>query len=499
MIETKSQTRKAISEIKTKKNSYWMKERERVSLDLFHRAANNIYAYKDFLKKNNIKPNSIQTWKDFQTVPVISKKNYLNYYPLDRLCWDNTLHKPLVYTSTSGSTGTPFYFVRDKILDWRCSVFMNLFLENSLEKNKSTLVIVCFGMGIWIGGLITYKAFEIIAQENGYPISIITPGISKREIYSALKNLAPLYDQVVLAGYPPFIKDIVDEAPQQNLDLKKLNLKIKFAAESIPERVREYIAKKAGMENFYLDTMSIYGSADMGAMAMEGPLSILIKRLSMKKKKIFNDIFSGIDKTPTLAQFDPHFVNFESINGELLITSDNVLPLIRYSIGDNGGVLSFDEITHKLTNHGVDLIKEAGIRGVDKHMYELPFVYIYERMDLSASFYGLWIYPEWFRGALVTPRLSKYLTGKFTLITKFDEHQNQYLEINLEKKKDQEITPEIESSILRHIMKSLRYHSSEFREIHNSLKDQALPKLQFWNAEDPLHFQPGIKQKWVKN
>ena len=32
---------------------------------------------------------------------------------------------------------------------------------------KPILIIDGFGMGVWIGGLITYKAFEIIGQRTG--------------------------------------------------------------------------------------------------------------------------------------------------------------------------------------------------------------------------------------------------------------------------------------------------------------------------------------------
>jgi hypothetical protein len=52
--------------------------------------------------------------------------------------------------------------------------------------------------------------------------------------------------------------------------------------------------------------------------------------------------------------------------------------------------------------------------------------------------------------------------------------------------------------ILNRIITNLRLKNSEFRELSNYLKKRAAPALIFWPAEDPTHFKPGVKQKWVK-
>src|SRR5690606_19901392 len=140
-------------------------------------------------------------------------KNYIRNYPLKDLCWDGNINKPLVLTATSGSTGEPSYFVRGEDLDSQYSIFIQNYLQNaSLKSESPILVIICFGMGIWIGGVITYKAYEIAAIRENMPISIITPGINKKEIFSALKKLSPQYNQTILVGYAPFLKDIVDQS-----------------------------------------------------------------------------------------------------------------------------------------------------------------------------------------------------------------------------------------------------------------------------------------------
>lgn len=484
--------------IQNKKSDFWVKEGQKRSLALFKEVAKRVPAYKDFLRKNNINPAKIKTWEDFQTVPSVDKKNYLKQYPLKDLCWDGTLAKPLVFTSTSGSTGEPFYFPRGEQLDWQSSVVHELFLNQGETKdNEPTLVLVCFGMGVWIGGILTYQAFEMASRRNGHPVSILTPGINKEEIFKALKKLGKSYKKVIMIGYPPFMKDIIDEAPGQGIDLTSLNVRMIFAAEVFTESFRDYISQKLKMKNPYLDIMHIYGSADIGSMAWETTAGTLIKRLALKDKKVFDDIFSSSNKVPTLAQFNPLFVNFEEQNGEILLTGDNAVPLIRYAIGDRGGVLSFNEMVSKLENFGYDFKKEAKKVGIDNFVNELPFVYVCERIDFSTTIYGLQIFPEMIRDVFFDSIAQDYLTGKFALVTKFDENQDQYLEINLELKRDKMVNDKFKKMLTDKIVSTLCIKSSEFNELHGHLENRSLPRLVFWPTEHQTYFKSGIKQKWV--
>ena len=457
-------------------------------------------AYKDFLKKHKISSNKIKTYSDFKKLPVIDKKNYLRVYSLDKLIWGGNLRKNMVFTSTSGSTGAPVYFPRQEKLDWQCSVFTEKFLNaSSYGSREPTLVIVGFSMGVWIGGLITYKAFEIAGINGKYPLSIITPGINKNEIFNALKNLSPHYSQTILVGYPPFIKDIIDEAEAHKINLKKLNIRILTAAESYSEKFREYISEKAGVKNFLLDTANIYGSADLGSMAWETPISILIRRLAISNNNLFKSIFGNINKIPTLVQYNPIFTDFEEKDGEILLTGDSVIPLVHYAVGDHGGVYSFSEIENKFKKVGIDIFQQIKKNNLQKHFNQMPFVYVYERKDFSTTIYGLQIYPETIKETLLKKPISNYLTGKFTLETKFDKKHNQYLVVHIEMKKGtMKLPPAAKEIILKMIVNDLQTKNSEFRELHKFLGKRAVPKLLFWSAEDPEHFKPGIKQKWVK-
>ena len=248
------------------------------TLKLFQAAASEVPAYQEFIKNSDIDASDILNVSDLTRVPVTSKENYLKQFAYDDLFWKGSINKPLLLCATSGSTGEPFYFARNDKLSLQYSYIIEDFLRvRDAPDRNPTLVIDAFGMGVWIGGVITMRAFEIASRRMNYPLSILPVGYNKVEVIKALRLLAPKYKQVILIGYPPFVKEIVDECGDEKIDLKKLNVRLFFAAESFTESFRDYLCKQTNADPI-LDTMNIYGTADIGAMAYETPMSIFIRR-----------------------------------------------------------------------------------------------------------------------------------------------------------------------------------------------------------------------------
>ncbi len=490
---------KAVQMVRTISSKECMRLREKNTLSIFKRAAAHIPAYAHFLNRHGIDPANIKSLRDFQKVPPTSKADYLREYPLVELCWNGTLARPGVFSATSGSTGKPFYFQRSQNLEEEYSVLVELFLSQGTRVPSPecpTLVIIGFGMGVWIGGMLTYRAYEI-ASQRGYPVSILPAGVNKGEILNALRELAPQFKQTVLIGYPPFIKLILDEAELEGIDLHALNLRLQFAAESFTEQFRDYLGEKAGIQNVMLDTLNVYGTADIGAMAFETPIAILVRRLAMQNEELFTSLFGDTKKTPTLTQYNPAFMSFETNeNEEILLTGNSAIPLIRYAVGDHGGVHSFDDVEQIFAKEGIDLRAEARKHNIP--VYQLPFVYVYARVDLSKKLYGAIMYPEHVREALEDPTLLKSISGKFTMQTLTDEEHNQFLEINIELRPDAAPTEELKEIIAMKVVENLLHKSSEYENNHKSLGNKVIPHVVLWPYGDPTYFKPGIKQQWVK-
>lgn len=498
MLASKRNSAKILQYIESKDSNFWDIIQVRESLRLFHRVASSVPAYKDFLKNHGIRNHEkVKTWNDFINIPIINKKNYLNRYNIQDLTWEANLKKPLVFTATSGSTGHPTYFYRSNQLDWQYSLILDNFIKIRLNNKGPILVIVCFGMGLWIAGIITYKAFELASNRNGYPISIITPGMNKKDIIHALKKLSPNYEYTILAGYPPFIKDVLEEANNSISNFSSFKLRMLFAAESISEDFRSYLYNNFNIDNKYLDIMNIYGSADIGAMAYEGPASIFLKEYSLHNKLLFEKFFNQSTEFFTLAQFNPLFINFESVDNNIVLTGDSEIPLVRYAIGDRGGVFNFNKVDVIFRDNNLSFIHQATIRNIQKYISRLPFVYIYERANLTITFYGLLIYPEWFKDIFLQEHLNVYFTGRFVLHTKYNDKQNQCIEVNVELKKNRQINSKINKILQESIVSNLCDKSSEYSEIYKQLGSKAIPNIVYHEYNSEEFFSYTNKQKWI--
>ena len=171
---------------------------------------------------------------------------------------------------------------------------------------------------------------------------------------------------------------------------------------------------------------------------------------------------------------------------------------MRYEIGDNGGTHDYADIERIFKEEGLDLRALAKEAGIADTLQELPFVYVYERTDLSTKLYGAIIYPEYIKAGLFHNHLVKHVTGKFTLFTRHDELQNEYLEVNVELKKGITATPKLKKTVIKHVTDALLKLSEEYRNNASMMPEKVVPKVVFWPHEHPTHFQVGTKQKWVK-
>jgi phenylacetate-CoA ligase len=488
-----------IAELRTNDSADWSRANAAAIYKRFKEAVKAVPAYRKFLEKGKLDPALVRSSKDLQLIPPISKANYLRVHPWEKLCAEEALaDQSLVLTATSGSTGQPFYIPRTDEVHDASTVYHRLFLERSgLNPHKPTLVVVCFGMGVWIGGLLTYEAFRRVS-ERGRPLTIITPGVNKKEIFEALLRVGPHYEQVVLCGYPPFVKDLIDDGPSHGVEWKRWDMRVVCAAEAFSEHFRQYLMEKTGMKDSYRSVMNIYGSAELGTMATETPLSILLRQLAIKHEALYRKLFSEAHRLPTLAQFIPQFTAFDAGEvGQIYATGGATLPFVRYDIGDNGGVFSYADAVRKCTEVGIDLRAEAKRARIDDTVLELPFVYLYERADLSTKLYGAIIFPEHVKGGLLKPDFEKHITSRFTMTTEHDATHNEYLEINIELQRGVRDGEAIRGALTQSIMASLIAASGEYENNHRNMGDRVIPRLVFWPHEDPKYFRPGIKQKWV--
>jgi len=494
-----SNVSKLQKQLKSKGETYWVKRGEDMALKLFHDMADHVPAYKDFLEKNEFDPHRVRSIQDFKNVPLINKDNYLRKYPREALCWNGKFaDQRWVISTTSGSTGEPFYFPRTDLQDEYYAITAELYLrENFQIQNRKTLYIDAFAMGAWIGGVFTYEAVKRVAAK-GYNLSIITPGINKAEVISSVRKLGPDFDQVIIGCYPPIMKDIIDLGVTEGLDWKQYNLGIVFSAEGFSEEFRDYIVKYAKLPNVYTSSLNHYGTVDLGTMSHETPMSILVRRQALEDRQLFDGIFGKVTKQPTFTQFLPEMFYFEQVESGVVCSNYAGIPLVRYDLKDHGGVVTLEHVKQAYNARGRDLYKELQSHGIAHSVWNLPFAFVYERSDFSVTFSGAQIYPEEIRRALLIHNLEQKVSGKFTMMSAYDHNAKNYLEINVELKEGIQGSQNLRAEVVKAIVDGLLKENSEYRVLYGEYKSALNPRVKLWPKNHPSYFNGAGKQKWVQ-
>lgn len=466
---------------------------ETAVLELFHQTVSTVPAYQAFLHSQGIHPASIKTIADFKQLPLTTKDNYLRNYPLPELCRQGQLEQCDMIAVSSGSTGQPSFWARSLSDEFQIAIrFEQIFRDSFCADQRRTLAVICFALGTWVGGMYTANCCRHLANK-GYPITVITPGNNKTEILRVVQALAPQFEQTVLLGYPPFLKDVIDTGIAQGIDWQPYHVKLVMAGEVFSEEWRSLVSDRLGSRDFCYDSASLYGTADAGVLGNETPLSIGIRRWLAQNPEAARSLF-GESRLPTLVQYDPISRFFEVHDGTLLFSGDNGMPLIRYHISDNGGLISYSDLLDFLAARGFD--PTAALRE-QRGIYPLPFVYVFGRSHFTVSYFGANIYPENVTVGLEQAPICNWVTGKFVLQVNEDADRNKLLTIAVELAPGAEADEEKRHTIATTILQHLRRLNSEFA---NYVPDaNQLPHVTLHPTGDPDYFPVGVKHRYTRS
>jgi phenylacetate-CoA ligase len=464
------------------------------ALALFHRVVAEVPAYRAFLADNGVDPGAIATPADFARLPLVNKANYIQRYPLAERCRHGRLESCDMIAVSSGSTGEPTFwprFLADELAI--AQRFEQIFHDSFAADGKRTLAVICFAMGSWVGGLFTLACCRWLAAK-GYPITAVAPGNDKREIWRVVQALAQGFEQTVLLGYPPFLKDVIDGGAAAGIDWPTLSVRLVLAGEVFSEEWRTLVGGRLGGTQPLYESASLYGTADAGVLGNETPLSIAIRRFLAREPDIARALF-GESRLPTLVQYDPRTRYFETVDGTLLFTGDNGVPLIRYHIADRGGLVPYDDMIHFLAERGYDPHGELAGQGW-RGMRKLPFAYVFGRADFTVSYFGANIFPENVTVGLEQPAVAPSVTGKFVLQAVEGLAEQPHLAIAVELAAGVAPTAALEEAIAQSIVDALLRLNSEFA--HYVPAERRRPKMTLAPAGDPACFPVGVKHRYIR-
>src|SRR5262249_53443845 len=133
----------------------------------------------------------------------------------------------------------------------------------------------------------------------------------------------------------------------------------------------------------------------------------------------------------TLVQIDPFERFFEEHEGTLVVSGESGVPLVRYHISDEGGVVPYAGLIERLHDLGFDAEAQAR-RGGPRGIRRLPFVYVFGRSHFAVSFYGATIFPDTVIIGLEQPAIRELVTGKFVLEVRETDDRDRELWIAVE-------------------------------------------------------------------
>ncbi|MDP3996638.1 MAG: hypothetical protein Q8P86_03025 [bacterium] len=453
-------------------------------LALARQTAKNVPAYREFLKLKGAKVPNFD--KDFLALPETDKNSYFRAFQLKKLFPKEVL-PPFAYAS-SGSSGKPTFWFRgseqERIgVESHEVIFRDIW---NIGKSDETLVIICFSMGLWVAGSYTLASCRGLSQK-GYKITAVTPSIDKADTVYVFKKLCPQFKNVVIAGYPPFVADVLLEVKKRKIDIPK-NLYILTAGDSFTEKWRDDIGALANIKKPH-HIVSVYGSADTGILAFETPLTIALRRKAQKDRALACSLFGEVKEIPPILQYDPRMLFIEeSKGGELLITAPTASPLIRYNIHDRGKIIDLNKLQEKWK------LPDVGrkFNGWNK----MPVISTFGRTDVAVTLYALNIYPEHIISCIKRAPFKNLLSGSFLVYNKTTHgSKRQTLHIRLE------MLPRAEKQAARFgnasdvFAEYLSQVNIEYKKLKSAIGRKALPKIHFMQNGDSLLWKnkgPGL-------
>jgi len=432
--------------------------------------AARVPAYARFLRLAGYEPACLRTLDDFRRLPLTDQASYLTRYPLEERCRAGALAHPHTVALGAGGAATPLLWPRfpeqDRALLHACGALLQ---EHASFRQRWTLLLVVVPVGTWVSGLPLAELAPRLFAEQEVRGAAVTPGLSVEDTLHHVGQLGRHYDQVVLAGAPATLTEVLEAGARSGLDWSALHAGLLLLGEDATETQRERLLARIGRGPDQLQGLcGLYSSLEAGGLVgHETVLCRLVRRLCARDPALARALF-GNARLPLLVQYDPFRHFLEVHEGTLVLTTRGGMPLVRYHTRERGGLLDFDELLARCRAHGHDLLAALGRRGLGPATVRpLPFVYTYGRAD-AVSVRGALVSAEQVRAILQRPALHAALSGRCHLQADTEPDGRTVLRVAVELRPG--VAPREELRRLYHytLLRELRRRNPEFGGVYTA-------------------------------
>ena len=309
---------------------------------LFEDVKANVEAYGMFLKDSNAE--NIKDWND---IPIMTKENYLLKYEIEKTTRRDGMKRCSLIGASSGfsKTGSVYWLKQsDDEEEYLKAVEESLKELYSIDK-KRTLVIVSLAFGMWIGGMQIACAMRSLAAKVDYQLTTALPGLDLKEGAQIIKRFKNSFDQFIWVTNASNAS-IIYSLLKDDKDLLKGTVYFPVVGEYFSESFRCDIAEKFGHKSDAVVLWTGYGSADTGDLGMETKETISLRQFFLKNPALCREFFDTDDAPMIMKRTGGAFV--EIVNGSIVVTKDQLIPLIRYDTKDSGILLEKEELEGKI-------------------------------------------------------------------------------------------------------------------------------------------------------
>ena len=270
----------------------------------------NVPLYKERMDAKGVKPEDIQTVEDIKLLPFTEKTDLRDTFPFGLLATskDNIVR----IQGSSGTTGKPIVsgYTENDVQVWADMVARAM---AAIGAGKDDIVQVCYGYGLFTGGLGAHQG----AEEVGAMVVPMSSGNTQRQIMM-MQELG----STVLCCTPSYAAYLGESIRDAGLIPKK-DIKLKaglFGAEPWTEGMRQHIEELLG-----IDACDIYGLTEIA-----GP-GVAFECLEKNGAHINEDHVIAENIDPVTCEQLPY-----GESGELVFTTitKTGMPLLRYRTHD---------------------------------------------------------------------------------------------------------------------------------------------------------------------
>ncbi|NSW56926.1 MAG: hypothetical protein HPY44_13015 [Armatimonadetes bacterium] len=380
---------------------------ERRLLQVFHRAAKLVPAYRELLRASGVDPFSVRSARDFaEVVPVLDKEKVFVQNRLRDLCVGGTLEEVASFHCSSGHSGVFSYGVET----WRELVTSARQLELSLDlafkvRRRKTLIINCLPMGVKV---------------RTCTVPVADTSVRSDVVLALIEKLTDDFEQFIIIGESLFLKKVLEDGVDRGTPWSDLLIHVVTGGEFIAESMRSYFAQILGLDFDAPDRGAMLVSMGLSELGLslfsETPELVSVRRRAQEDERLCAALGGRPNEAfPVLMQYNPLVTFVETIANQQgfpqlivsILGSEQKIPLLRYNTRDEGQLLSYSSLHLALQRCGCEALLPK---------FPLPCALVSGRKQRVEIGKDHWLSPDEVKEAIYKDfEVAQAVTGHFKL------------------------------------------------------------------------------------